>query len=268
MGAATRIVFVVTKALPWQKVCLPQQNLCPDKIFLLQQTRTKVWSRQKTRFVVTNTRLVAVKVSLSRQTCCGKSSLVATNMWWQRFWRHKHTFVATNMWWQRFWRHKHTFVATNMWWQRFWRHKHTFVATNMWWQRFWRHKHTFVATNMWWQRFWRHKHTFVATNMWWQRFLAPQAYFCRDEHDKNYTCGSSRQSYWRGDQRTKKPWEAKQWMIRGKCKIYLTWNHPWACFRGACRLRHAARVTALETALALFKVSVSRFVVVFYTFFY
>ena len=78
-GAATSIIFIVTKVLLWQnmsfvatKVCLQQQKFCHDKQFC----HDKVFLS----FVATNN-FVTTKIFLSWQTCvCHDKTFVATKI--------------------------------------------------------------------------------------------------------------------------------------------------------------------------------------------
>ena len=164
VGAATSMIFVMTKVLSCQHVlvaCLMRQTcVCCSKT----HDKTHVLSRQKyacrdKTFATTNisllqqifvmTNIILLRQVLSRQAyfCSDKTHLLS----WQKYACHdKHVFVAT-------------YICV-----------YVCVLSQ---QKY------FVMTNI--ILSWQNKHTFVTTNMClpWQKFCC----------DKYHTCGSSRQ---------------------------------------------------------------------------
>ena len=121
-GAATCIIFVVTKVLSWQAhVCITKHVFCHDKsIFVV----TDIF------FATTNTSFVVTKVCLSWQKFCYDKVFVAIT---KKF-LSQHVFVATNVC------HDKSFVATKTrlsWQTYFFATKDVFCCNK-----------TFIATQM------------------------------------------------------------------------------------------------------------------------
>ena len=87
VGAATSITFVATiTSFVATKVCLPQLNICRDKIVFVATKLLSCLSRQKTRFVATKDSFCRDKICLSQKVfsrlkyACRKKSFVATSI--------------------------------------------------------------------------------------------------------------------------------------------------------------------------------------------